>query len=64
MQLVASTEKFELDEDVKVEHERVNGLNLEADNDHRLIVSGVSKVYRNMLGHFLQFNNSNRFLVL
>lgn len=45
MQLVASTEETELDEDVKVEHIRVDALSLEPNNDHTLIVSGVSKVF-------------------
>ncbi|CAG9529673.1 unnamed protein product [Cercopithifilaria johnstoni] len=45
MQLVASTEEFELDEDVEVERVRVNALSSEPNDDHRLIVNGISKSY-------------------
>uniref|UniRef100_A0A0R3RQ99 ABC transporter domain-containing protein n=1 Tax=Elaeophora elaphi TaxID=1147741 RepID=A0A0R3RQ99_9BILA len=45
MQLTSSAEGFDLDEDVKIEHVRVNALSSESNDDHRLIVSGVSKSY-------------------
>uniref|UniRef100_A0A1I7VE48 ABC transporter domain-containing protein n=1 Tax=Loa loa TaxID=7209 RepID=A0A1I7VE48_LOALO len=45
MQLIANTEESELDEDVKMEQVRADGLSLEPNDDHRLIVNGVSKSY-------------------
>uniref|UniRef100_A0AAF5RWN1 ABC transporter domain-containing protein n=2 Tax=Wuchereria bancrofti TaxID=6293 RepID=A0AAF5RWN1_WUCBA len=44
-QLIANTEESELDEDVKAEHARVDALSSEPNEDHRLIVSDVSKSY-------------------
>ncbi|VDK64160.1 unnamed protein product [Onchocerca ochengi] len=44
-QLIASAEESELDEDVEVEHKRVNALSLEPSDNHRLVVNGVSKSY-------------------
>ncbi|VDO30387.1 unnamed protein product [Onchocerca flexuosa] len=44
-QLIANTEESELDEDVEVEHKRVNELSSEPNDNHRLVVNGVSKSY-------------------
>ncbi|KAM3720275.1 Phospholipid-transporting ATPase ABCA1 [Dirofilaria immitis] len=45
MHLVANTEESELDEDVEIEHKRVNALSSGRNDDHRLIVNGISKSY-------------------